>query len=679
MLAGVCIASLTSVVGRYRDAQAAASYVAIDRDLFDALVTYRLERSDGASVLATAPDKAQALVASLAARRAKVDQAIKEATEGMAEADAPVMKELAARVRSTYQAIKSLRAETDAAVQLPMASRDPAFPPRAMVDGGKVLASIDEISQDVDRQIRLLDPTLLRFIAVRSMAAATRNATGNSAVMMSGVLRQARPFTAEEKITLLTEDAKGAFAWNAVREAVAPTDMPADLKAAFAKGQDSYFGGPFKTMRDSVVAALSSGATPTVSAEDWRAKVIPALDTVGDVAFSAMDALAITAAEAATTARNGVVFYSVLLGIAIVVAIISLSVVVRRVTNPISRLTGAMEGLAGGDLSVEVPGASRTDEIGSMAKAVLVFKEEMSRNAELEHAATEARLKADEERKRSIRELADNFEREVGGIIGSVSTSSEELHKTASRMAAAAERTSSQSTAVASAANEASTNVVMVASSAEELGSSVDEIARQVERSAQMSADAVTEATKTGEVIRELSVAAARIGDFVGLISNIASQTNLLALNATIEAARAGDSGKGFAVVASEVKELATQTAKATEEIEAQISSIQSTTEHAVRVIEGVSTLIRKMSDVATGISAAVEEQGIATREIVRNVDHAAQGTNSVTGNISDVARTADETGDAAGLVLVASSALTEQARRLNDQMLRFLGTVRAA
>ena len=349
------------------------------------------------------------------------------------------------------------------------------------------------------------------------------------------------------------------------------------------------------------------------------------------------------------------------------------------VSRLIRRMTGAMTALAGGDVSVEVPDRSRRDEVGAMAGAVQVFKDNMIRTHQLEAQTAQARLAAEEQRKAGMRQMADSFEAAVGGIIGTVSASATELQATASVMSGTAAETASQSTAVAAAAEEAASNVNTVAAAAEELGASVQEIGRQVDSSASLARQAVDEADHTGALVNELSGTVERIGAVIGLISSIAGQTNLLALNATIEAARAGEAGKGFAVVAAEVKELAGQTARATQEISAQIGRIQASTGQAVAAIGGITQRIRDISATATSIAAAVEQQGAATQEIVRNVAQAATGTGEVTGNITGVAGAAEETGAAATHVLGAASELSRQSEHLRSEVGRFLATVRAA
>ena len=367
------------------------------------------------------------------------------------------------------------------------------------------------------------------------------------------------------------------------------------------------------------------------------------------------------------------------LALAAFLAIGAVVMLVVEISRPLGRMTAAMHQLASGDTRTEIPAVGRRDEVGAMAGAVQIFKENMIQTRRLEEETAQARLEAEEQRKTGMRQMADSFEAAVGGIIGQVSASATELQATAQTMNATAAQTASQSTTVAAAAEEAVANVNTVAAAAEELGSSVQEIGRQVDGSAQLARLAVSEADQTGALVLELNTVVGRIGDVVGLISNIAGQTNLLALNATIEAARAGAAGKGFAVVASEVKTLAEQTAKATQEISGQIAQVRGSTGQAVAAIGGITARIQEISGVATAIAASVEQQQAATQEIVRNVGQAASGTAEVTTNIAGVAGAADETGAAAAQVLSAASALSRQSEHLSDEVRHFLATVRAA
>jgi methyl-accepting chemotaxis protein len=351
----------------------------------------------------------------------------------------------------------------------------------------------------------------------------------------------------------------------------------------------------------------------------------------------------------------------------------------RSISKALSAMVAAMTKLARGDLQVVAPGLHRRDEIGEMAGAVDVFKNNMIETEQLRAEQFEAEKQQSERRKADMRKLADAFEAAVGEIVETVSSASTELEASATTLTATAECSQGLATTVAAASEEASTNVQSVASATEELTSSVTEISRQVQESARMASEAVGQARTTNERVSELSKAAARIGDVVELINTIAGQTNLLALNATIEAARAGEAGRGFAVVASEVKALAEQTAKATGEISQQIAGIQGATEESVTAIKEISSTIERLSEISSTIAAAVEEQGAATQEISRNVQQAAQGTQQVSSNITDVERGATETGTASSQVLSAAQMLSGDSNRLKAEVEKFLDTVRAA
>ena len=350
----------------------------------------------------------------------------------------------------------------------------------------------------------------------------------------------------------------------------------------------------------------------------------------------------------------------------------------RGVCRPLLAMTTAMTRLAGGDKDTTIPALERQDEIGAMAAAVQIFKDNMIRADRLAAEQVEEQ-KRKAERQQRLEAAAQGFEASVKGIVGMVTSASTELQATAQSMTSTAEETQRQSSSVAAASQQTSTNVQTVAAASEQLSTSIAEITRQVAESTQITVQAVRDAETTNVQVRASAEAAQKIGDVLTFINTIASQTNLLALNATIEAARAGEAGKGFAVVASEVKQLATQTAKATEEIAGQIKAIQTTTADTVGAIQGIVGTVRRVSEIATTIASAVEQQGAATQEIARNVSQAANGTSEVNAAIGNVARAANDTGAAAAQVLGASSELAKQSVALNGHLGAFIAKVNAA
>ena len=348
------------------------------------------------------------------------------------------------------------------------------------------------------------------------------------------------------------------------------------------------------------------------------------------------------------------------------------------IARPLGRSIGNVNGLAKGDLTVEIFGNGRKDEIGQIAAALQIFKDNAlnTRRLEEEQKVEQAKKEA---RTKTVEGYIGEFDKSVASVLQMVSSASTELQSTAQSMSSTAEETQRQSTAVAAASEQASTNVQTVASAAEELSSSIAEISRQVSESTKIAGAAVEDANRTNAQIKGLAEAAQKIGDVVKLIADIAAQTNLLALNATIEAARAGEAGKGFAVVASEVKSLATQTAKATEEISAKVTEMQNATDLSVQAIEGITGTIGRINEIATTIASAVEEQGAATQEIARNVQQASAGTAEVSSNIGGVTQAATDTGAAASQVLGASGELSKQSETLRQQVDGFLARIRAA
>ena len=369
---------------------------------------------------------------------------------------------------------------------------------------------------------------------------------------------------------------------------------------------------------------------------------------------------------------------SVAIGLLIAVGL-ALWIANSKIVTPLSRLVAVLNQMAEKNLEMNIGGQDRKDEVGIIARASEQLRKGLLNGHEIEAAAARQKAEAEQQRKKDMHKMADTFEQSVKGTVESVSTNASQMQNLATSLSSMADQTSQQSAAVAAASNQATSNVQTVATAAEELSASIKEIARQMSRSSQVAQSASEDAREADTTMKGLAEMSAKIGEVVNLINDIASQTNLLALNATIEAARAGEAGKGFAVVANEVKNLANQTAKATEEISQQVSSVQVAANDAVHAIGGIVGRIEEINEIASAIAASVEEQTAATSEIARNVQQAAQGTQEVSSNIIGVTNVAKETGHGAQQVLSAAQQLTHEAGDLQSKVMSFLSTVRSA
>jgi len=637
-------------------------------------------RERGATNLAlNAPDPAaDAQKASIANFRKLGDQPFEQALARMAARQFANKDQLIAGAKRAHEQLAALRARADTEIAKPAAARDKAVVSQwaptitALIvssQGLRVAAAMEE--DDIQSRLSSLQ-NLKHFLWIMS------EYLGRERAAVAALVASGKPMSSQEIGNLANFRGRLEAAWDYVQAYAAKSSAPASVVAGSERVRESVFRRFDETRKGVYAAGLGGGSYPVTSA-DWFGQATKAIDDVIALSTLASQEAAKMAESAQRNSLNTLLLNGILLTLSILLAAGALWIVFNRIVRSVGLMTGAMDAIAGGNTSIAVPCVDRRDEMGAMARALLVFKENAEKVQAMQAEREALEKAAQAEKTAAMNRLADDFEAKVGEIVETVSSASTELEASARTLTATADRSQELATSVAAASEEASTNVQSVASATEELSSSVNEISRQVQESARMAGEAVDQARTTNDRVGELSKAAGRIGDVVELINTIAGQTTLLALNATIEAARAGDASRGFAVVASEVKALAEQTAKATGEISQQIAGIQAATQESVHAIKEISGTIERLSEISSTIAAAVEEQGAATQEISRNVQQAAQGTQQVSANVTDVQRGAGETGSASSQVLSAAQMLSGDSNRLKLEVTRFLNSVRAA
>jgi methyl-accepting chemotaxis protein len=706
LLFGLCSAVMGMQSGialvtawRQMRADAEIGVIAVaNRDLFDGLQFALTERGP----IWIAPDAEApaepAILAQVAVYRAKSTPAVEALLATCSRIDCGAA-DAADKLKRAWDAFVAMRAKTDPMVKVPLSQRPPGMGKIWFDSNIALINELEKISAALSGRIRMADPVIAELIGIKEAAWLVRAAGGSERTHVQRMV-VSKTLPADARLAMTGLRGQADAAWKTVAGLAARPGLAPSVVAAVEKARANFFDAYAKT-RARVEKAVSDGQPSPLTNLEVMNAANSALEDVVAVCTTALGEIIRHADRQTAAARLHLAANAAGLALALLIGAVGFLFAWRRIATPIAVMSQTMLAMADGHLDIEVPYRARGDEVGVMAGATATLRDNLVRmremeveQKEMEAQAIAERRAADErsaaektaadarvaaERKTAMHALAGQFEAAVGGIIAMVTTTSTQLEAAAGTLSKTAELTQQLSGTVAAASEEASTNVQAAAASTEEMTSSVNEISRQVQESNRIAREAVEQAGKTDARINELSRAASRIGDVVKLITSVAEQTNLLALNATIEAARAGAAGKGFAVVASEVKALAGQTAKATEEISAQIAGMQTATRESVSAINEISTTIGRISEIAGVIAAAVEEQGAASGEIARNVQQAARGTTEVASNIVDVNRGASETGAASNQVLSSARSLSGESNRLKTEVDRFLATVRAA
>jgi len=562
-------------------------------------------------------------------------------------------------------------------VAKPKASRRAALPKEYMETTQGLLDNLDKLSGVLAADVNHQDATIDQLLAIKQIAWLLRNTAGEASLIVSTSLAAGKvsPEARQNYIKFLG----GTDAvWNALQLTASGMQLPAPLSAAIAATKTAYFEPSYLELRERLLKTLMEGGKAELTANQWSPITVGRLSAAVGVAEAALEAAKQQAAGSYSGALHSLLLQLGFLAAAVALTVAALATVTRRVIRPLLNMRDAMLKVAAGDLAVETGYTDRQDEIGGLATALETFKHQAEEKLKIE-AQERDRNAGAATRQRAIEAYVSEFEGTMRQTLQQLGDASGEMRKTSAGLSTVSQQTNARVEVAQKASGEASMSVESVASAAEELSASINDISQQAAHAAGIASRAVDQAAKTDGTVQGLAKSAGRIGEVVGLINTIAAQTNLLALNATIEAARAGEAGRGFAVVASEVKSLASQTAKATDEISEQISDIQKVAGEAIDAIKGIGAIIGEVNEVATAIAAAVQEQGAATQEITRSTQYAAQGTKNVSENITGVKADADASAEAAENVKGASQTLETQSQHLGHQVSDFLGKIRAA
>lgn len=664
---------------KYAEAERTRVFNPINDLLLVAAGQWAVERGATNSAIANAAPVTDAAFKIIQERRAAANRAYDEALRKLKEApEFPEREKYLSAVTESWSRVQALRAEIDKALKVEKAGRSPMLPSQWFPTITHLITVSQNLRLQMVRTTFSSTPELITLTSIQYSAWLMSEYAGRERATVGATIAANIAFPTEHLQTLLQYRGVVESGRMTIQNEMRGKGATREIRAAVDWAEDIFFVD-FENVRGRVYSAGMLGLGYPVDPPQWIAASTRAIDTLLDIQTAATGAISAFVTNTEAAERIQLLLQLALLVLSLTMVAISVWAVRVHLVQPLRALSQCMTTMAGGDYAVTIPCEEQHNEIGEMAQAVGIFKKAGLENARLRAEQEQTRQQAEAQRRAFVTETASRFETRIGEALVLLANSAGDLQAAAGSMSSTAAKTSQRAVTVASGAEEMSQGVQAVAASSEELSTAIDEVNRLIARSAEKARDAATNVRRTQEHGRVLSEAVMRIGAVTELIQNVARQTNLLALNAAIEAARAGELGRGFTVVAAEVKELATQTSEATEEISGQIEAMLNATGVVITAIEAVGKVIGEVDEMASAISLSIEEQTAATGEIARSVAGAAGGVSNVSQHISEVGDDAQTTGVVAGRVLSAATVLSEQAQAMQRDVETFIAQMRAA